>query len=288
MGGMTNAAPVRDPANEIVVGIRRFRTAHARELEVGGQRWRYYRLGSGPALVWLTGGLRRAALGYGFLELLAHRYTILAPDYPPLDTFAAFDTGLSAILDAEDVGRYHLVGQSYGGLLAQAYLARRPRDVDRLVLSSSGPADYGRAWLPVEYAAIALVRLLPVPVLKRLLTTGLGTVVTTEPAQRADWLAALRDTVEHDLTRADLVSHFAVAADIIGTGLVHPGAFAPWPGRVVMLSALNDPTQSGRDVAGYARLFARPVRVISMGHAGHTAALADPPRYAAWLDQALS
>ena len=36
--------------------VRRFSAAYGKELTVAGARWRYYRLGSGPAVVWLTGG----------------------------------------------------------------------------------------------------------------------------------------------------------------------------------------------------------------------------------------
>jgi pimeloyl-ACP methyl ester carboxylesterase len=121
----------------ILAQVRRFSAAHGKELTVAGTRWRYYRLGSGPAVVWLTGGLRRAALGFAFTELMACRYTILAPDNPPMRTAAEFDRGLSAILRAEGIGRFHLVCQSYGGMLGQCYLARHPEEVDRLVLSST-------------------------------------------------------------------------------------------------------------------------------------------------------
>ena len=37
-----------------------------------------------------------------------------------------------------------------GGMLAQAYLAHRPEAIQRLVLSSAGPADYARLWLAAE------------------------------------------------------------------------------------------------------------------------------------------
>ncbi len=30
--------------------------------------WRYYRMGAGEPILWLTGGLRRAALGFAFME----------------------------------------------------------------------------------------------------------------------------------------------------------------------------------------------------------------------------
>ena len=59
--------------------------------------------------------------------------------------------------------------------------------------------------------------------MKRLLAGELGKVLTTDPKDREDWRAAVHEALEHDLTRADVVSHFAVAADIIKTHLVRPG-----------------------------------------------------------------
>jgi pimeloyl-ACP methyl ester carboxylesterase len=280
--------PILTQDNPILTQMRRFSATYGRELTDAGLRWRYYRLGSGRPVVWLTGGLRRAAFGFGFLELLADRYTVLAPDYPPLRSFDQFDRGLSAILAAEGISRFHLCGQSYGGMLAQSFLARHPRSVDRLVLSSSGPADFGRAWLPVEYVAIALARLLPEQTVKRMLAHGLSRLFTAAPQEREYWLAAARGTVDNDLTRADVISHFAVAADIINARLVRPGAFHDWAGQAVALSAENDPTQHGKDLARYQKLLGRPVEAISMGQAGHTAVLLDPHRYVTWLEQALT
>jgi pimeloyl-ACP methyl ester carboxylesterase len=281
-------APILASENPILAQMRRFSAAYGKQLSVDSLRWRYYRLGDGPAVVWLTGGLRRAAFGFGFLQLLARRYTVLAPDYPVLRSFEQFDQGLSAILDTERIGRFHLAGQSYGGVLAQPFLARHPQAVDRLVLSSTGPADYGRAWLPVEYLAIGLVRVLPERRVKRLLAGQLGKVLNTDAKDREDWRAAVHETLEHDLTRADVVSHFAVAADIIKTHLVRPVAFHAWNGRAVVLRADNDPTRTRRDQPRYERLFGRHVEAISMGQAGHTAALFDPPQYVHWLQQALA
>ncbi|HCU92514.1 MAG TPA: hypothetical protein DHU96_07125 [Actinobacteria bacterium] len=73
--------PVLAQESSILAQMRRFSAGYGKDLTVAGTRWRYYRLGAGPVVVWLTGGLRRAALGFGFMELLASRYTVLAPDY---------------------------------------------------------------------------------------------------------------------------------------------------------------------------------------------------------------
>jgi pimeloyl-ACP methyl ester carboxylesterase len=250
--------------------------------------WRYYVLGAGAPILWLTGGLRRAALGFAFMERLAERHTVIAPDYPPVQTIEAFLAAFDAILQAEGAETFALGGQSYGGLLAQAYLAHRTNAVERLILSSSGPADYGRAWLPVEYAAIALARILPERTVKNLLAGGLLKAIALPDAARAEWSAAINRVVQNDLSRADVVSHFAVAADLIRKGTVTPAAYRDWSGRAIVLSAENDPTQGKKDIPRYEKLFGRSVQVINMGNSGHVAALFDPTQYVDWLEQALA
>ena len=75
--------------------MARFADRHGKQLIVQAVPWRYYRLGAGPAVLWLTGGLRRAAVASAFLEILAAHHTVIAPDYPPVltvgDFLAAFD-----------------------------------------------------------------------------------------------------------------------------------------------------------------------------------------------------
>ncbi len=268
--------------------IRCFAAQYGRQVSVNGRLWCYYRLGQGSPLLWLTGGLRRAALGFGFMQRVAMRHTLIAPDYPPVQTIDEHMAAFDAILQAEQVDSLALAGQSYGGMLAQAYLAHCPHAVERLILSSSGPADYGLAWLPVEHIIIALVRILPEKMVKRMLLGGLLKFVTLPAAERLQWQEALQLVLEHDLTRRDVVSHFAVAADLIRRRMVTPAAYRDWRGRVVVLSAANDITQDKSDFPRYEKLFGRPVERLDMGQMGHTAALFDPDAYAELLEQALS
>jgi len=122
---------------------------------------------------------------------------------------------------------------------------------------------------------------------KRLLASGLLKILSVPPDERQAWEEALREIMDHDLTRADVVSHFAVAADLIRRGIVRPGVYTSWPGRIVVLSAANDPTQGKGDRARYETLFGRPVEAISLGAAGHTGLLLDPDRFVELVEQAL-
>jgi pimeloyl-ACP methyl ester carboxylesterase len=277
--------------------IADFAARYGKSLSVQGFPWRYYRLGEGDPILWLTGGLRRAALGFAFMQKLAQRHTVIAPDYPPAQHIAAFLGAFDAILQAEGVlakaePSFILGGQSYGGMLAQAYLAHlcragRSQVVRHLVLSSTGPADYGKAWLPLENALVALARRLPEKTVKRLFTAALLKIVPAGQPQAETWRQIIRDTIQHELTRPDIVSHFALAADLMRQGLVSPAAYQGWQGRVSVLSARNDPTQSPKDIAQYEKLFRRPVQVVDLGELGHTAALTDPQQYVALLEAAL-
>jgi len=274
--------------NAVLDSMRRFGEAYGKNQMVRDTRWRYYVLGEGPPLLWLTGGLRRSAFGFDFLARVARRHRVVAPDYPPVMTFEAMAAGLDAILTAEGVGRFALGGHSYGGLLAQGYLAHRPEAVERLVLSSSGPAAYGPLWAVVDDAAIALVRLLPERRVKRLLAAGLGKVITTPAGGEDNWRLAMEHVLVTELTRDDVISHFAVAADLIRSGRMKPGVLSAWPGRFVVFAAENDPTQSPKDLAAYAVLFGRQPELVSLGMMGHTAAVQDPDAYVELLERALA
>lgn len=256
---------------------------------MNGTTWRYYLLGTGAPILWLTGGLRRAALGFAFMERLARGQAVIAPDYPPVMSIGEVIAGLDTILRTEGITTFALAGQSYGGLLAQAYLAHRGRAVERLILSSTGPANaIGKAWLAVLSIVVALARILPERSVKKLLAGELLKHINVPASERAEWLEIIHGVMQNDLTRADAVSHFVVATDMLRRGLVAPAAYRNWTGRVIVLSAENDPTQRKEDLPRYERLFGRPVEVLDMGSMGHTAALFNPEKYAELLEQALA
>ena len=129
--------------------------------------------------------------------------------------------------------------------------------------------------------------LLPEKTVKSLLTGGLLKAITLPAAERAEWLAAIDAVMQHDLTRADVLSHFGVAADLIKQRSAKPSAYQNWTGRIIVLSAENDPTQNKKDIPRYEKLFGRPVDVLSLGNMGHMAALFNPDAYVTLLEQAL-
>ena len=268
--------------------MKHFSDEYGKKVIVNNTTWHYYRLGAGAPIFWLPGGMRRAAFGFAFLERLATHHTVITTDYPPVQTNAEFISAFDTILQSESIDTFALGGQSYGGGLAQVYLAHKTKTVERLILSSSGPGDYNKALLPVMYGIIALVRLLPEKTVKKLLASILSKLITVLEAERAEWREAVDALIQNELSRADVVSTYAVAADRTRKGIVTPAAYQNWTGRVIILSSEDDPTQSKKFLPRYEKLFGRAVEVVNMGNIGHTAAFANPDKYVEFLEQALA
>lgn len=101
---------------------------------------------------------------------------------------------LDAILRTEGMTTFTLAGQSYGGMLAQAYLAHKGPAVGRLILSSTGLVSViGKAWFPVLNTVVALVRVLPERIVKRLSAGELLKHIDVPAAERAEWLEIIND-----------------------------------------------------------------------------------------------
>jgi pimeloyl-ACP methyl ester carboxylesterase len=110
-----------------------------------GVRCRVFEAGRGAPLVFLHGAGGLLA-DNPFLDALAGRYRVLAPEWPGygestgdelLEDMLDFALHGWDVVDALGVERTHLVGHSMGGMIAAEMACLAPRSVDRLVLVSA-------------------------------------------------------------------------------------------------------------------------------------------------------
>jgi pimeloyl-ACP methyl ester carboxylesterase len=106
----------------------------------------YQRAGDGPPLVLLHGFSHDSRAWRPQLERLSDQFTVIAWDAPgaghsvdPPDTFGIGDWAdcLAGFLTAVGVQQAHIVGLSWGGLLAQEFYQRHPERVRSLVLADT-------------------------------------------------------------------------------------------------------------------------------------------------------
>ena len=109
--------------------------------------------GAGPSTVVFLHGVGGDRASWGpQLEVFSRRFRAVAWDAPgygasaPLQpmTFPGLAASLAALLDHLGVDAAHIVGQSFGGMIAQEFAATYPKRVRSLVLTGTSPA-FGRA-----------------------------------------------------------------------------------------------------------------------------------------------
>jgi 4,5:9,10-diseco-3-hydroxy-5,9,17-trioxoandrosta-1(10),2-diene-4-oate hydrolase len=134
-----------------------------RLVPVGGRELFVTEAGTGIPVVLLHGGGPGATgmsnFGHNLEPLLAAGFRVIVPDLPGYgrstkgidrsDPFGDLALAVRGLLDALDLDRAHLIGNSYGGAAALRLALDRPDRVDRMVLMGPGGVGTTRA-LPTE------------------------------------------------------------------------------------------------------------------------------------------
>jgi len=142
-----------------------FRTTYPRHtISRDGLQWKYHISGKGkPALLLLPGGLGSGEAFFAHFMELAGRYTVIAPYYGRAEHMDELTDGIIAIMEHEDIDTFHVLGQSFGGLVAQALLSKAPHRIDRIILSHTTTAS------PDPTAASSLKRIVRIRNLMRVI-----------------------------------------------------------------------------------------------------------------------
>lgn len=130
----------------------------ARVRDGDGRAIAYRRQGDGPPLVLLHGFTHDSRVWRPQLASLSDAFTVIAWDAPgagesddPAGSFEIADwaDSLAWFLDATGIGRAHVIGLSWGGLLAQELYRRHPGHVGSLVLADTYAGWKGSLTEPV-------------------------------------------------------------------------------------------------------------------------------------------
>lgn len=251
--------------------LAEFRASHApRQLTYRGIQWRYFAGGLGnQVLLRLSGALGFGEFSFQQIRLFESRFRVITPDYPAVQSLGEMVDGLIGILDAERATRVHVIGGSFGGLLAQVLVRRTPERVASLVLSHTGAPDGKR-----RAVATAIVAAMPQPLLRGLLRKRLGTTLDgADPFWRRYF-----DRAIGELTKADILSRVRLQAEF-GAQVWSPTDLAQWPGRVMLIEGEDDPLFPPAARARLRALY--PGAALHRFHGtGHAAAVIKPEEYA--------
>ena len=285
-----NVSAATDPSRyagvpaELVARLERFRETHRyRAHEIAGTEWRFIDAGRGdPPLLVLSGAACIAEISWTTIEHFAARQRVLAPDYPAITANAALADGIAALLDREGVERAHVLGGSYGGLVAQVFVRRHPERCLSLVLSHTLLPD-PKAAATIRWMARALGPL-PWPLVRALFKARLAPLFPKTPHPELVLSKAL--FVELLNERVSKPQFLALLRRFVELGQSYcfaPDDLAGWPGRILLLLAEDDPATP--EPARRAIIEAYPgaqVRLFSGG--GHATAVVKQEEYFAAID----
>ena len=120
-----------------------FRSRHdLRKIDVDKQTWQYVTAGDGEKTILFLHGMGGGCdIWWQQIDALRGRYRLIAPTYPPVHSLAELDRGIRSMLERERVGRFHVVGSSLGGYLAQYLISRQPERIKKAVFANTFPPN---------------------------------------------------------------------------------------------------------------------------------------------------
>ena len=254
-------------------------SVHQQTLNDNGLQWTYLVGGSGPRVIlWLHGLMGNGTDCLPLAEALADRARFICPTLPATRDLSRIVQGLRLILRTEQTQTVVVAGGSFGGLIAQAFAALCPQNVETAILFDTlGPSEKHAA--ANEKAAVVL-RWAPTWLLRllfRLKLSKLSRVDAELTPQQTQLMVEARERLRRRvaaLDKAGLLAQMYLAAQCLR---LDPVAGLQQPGALLVLRGMDDPgTRNGDGLDVYAT-----AEVVELDGVGHLGSLLQRDRYIA-------
>ncbi|MEI8167071.1 MAG: alpha/beta hydrolase, partial [Chloroflexales bacterium] len=220
--------------------LARFRAAHQpQRATFADAPWSYIVGGRGPeTLLFLPGAPGIAEMAFPYIAAFEQRYRVIAPSYPAeVGTLEQLLAGITALVEAETAGPFHLIGASYSGIVAQYVLQRHPDRILSLLIGDTGVPRRDRAM--ALRLAIAIIARLPRLGLHATLAGSLTYVLAGSTPAHRFWQRYFKGVVAM-LTVPEFTNRVRVMIDMDERGReLQP---APrWHGPTLLMETADDP-----------------------------------------------
>jgi aminoacrylate hydrolase len=239
---------------EQVARLREFRLTHPyKQLTIDDTKWEYISCGQGEqTLLLLPGALSVGESTFPLITAFENEYRIIAPSYALSLTMEGLCEGIAHILEAEALNKAHVLGGSFGGLVAQQFVRRYPAKVHSLILSHTfvlTPKYATPIWIAGKLFP-ALPRSLFVSMLKlRLNKILLSTLRAANHPETEFWCAYLNEAIASDLMRKVFIHQNKCVLDLARKPQFTPDDLNEWNGKILIIGSDDDPGIPARDRA---------------------------------------
>lgn len=129
-----------DPA--VARSLAAFRQIPLKKVSHNGHDWPYLVTGSGPeTLVFLHGMGGAYDIWWQQIGTLQADFRIISLTLPAVSSLEEAAGGIDAILEAEGVDRFNLLGTSMGGYITQYYLSTHPGRLEKVIFGNTFPPN---------------------------------------------------------------------------------------------------------------------------------------------------
>lgn len=256
--------------------LQYFRQDHPeKSLQQGDYIWRYYTAGeSGSAILLLPGGMGMGEAYFSVIQALKTDFQLIAPSYPEVVTIKDMMKGLLAIVDKEGHDHVHVLGVSFGGLLAQEWIQRYPNRVNKVILSNTTTSS---CYIPLEIKKQrqkkmqrmnTLIRFIPNQLLLKLFQKK---ITPHFKAMQEEDKKFWTDYFFSGLARKSvnqMVSMYKCMLDFLSNYSYTQPDQAQWEGRIMIIDSISDGAFHDKEQMAVRELYPFAT-VISFPDAGH-------------------
>jgi pimeloyl-ACP methyl ester carboxylesterase len=269
-----------DLSGALASELAAFRASHPHQrAEISGHTWAYIASGAGAeAIIILPGAHGLAEAAFRYISALERHYRVITPNYPAQAlTLAELADGLAGLMDHEGTQQAHVLGGSFGALVAQALLQRHGERVLSVMLEHTlfPRRRIGVLILPL----IVMARTLPTQVLRILLFLAVAPFQWRIARGRAFWTAYFHRAIA-SFSRQDILARLSVLKDFHAHGRASLAKLKDWSGRALVVASEMDGLLTPQDRKELLSHYAEAeIEVLSGG--SHLDAVEEPERYIA-------
>ncbi len=175
--------------------MQSFRTQYPiQSKQVDTLTWHYYDVGKGKdTIVIFPDIMGTYESWFPYIPLLSKTHRVIIPFYPPIADLEKMVESLHALLKSQHVTSYSLIGASLGGLFAQVYIRRYPKEITKLLLIGTGTAD--RVFGTIAAGLFLAGHILPEIGIKALVYIAALFSLSVEKEKKAFWTHYLREQI---------------------------------------------------------------------------------------------
>jgi pimeloyl-ACP methyl ester carboxylesterase len=262
---------------EQVAQLKEFRHTHRyKQLIVGNTKWEYISCGHGEqTLLLLPGALSVGESTFPLITAFENEYRIIAPSYALSLTMTGLCDGLAHILESGGLNQAHVLGGSYGGLVAQYFARQYPNKTRSLILSHTfvlTPKLAKPLWLAGKVFP-AFPQSLFAPILRlRLNKILVSTLRAAKHPETEFWRAYLNEAIASDLLKEVFIHQNKCLLELAKQPQFTPDDLKGWPGKVLIIESDDDPAIPVRDRALLRSTYPK-AQVHTFRDAGHASSI---------------